>query len=103
MRWEEQRELFDRMVSQERELLMTKGVEYSGEGDSLGNFKRGAADVDLDPKKILWVYMSKHLDSIKYFIRNGDVISNETIEGRIADARNYLFLLACLIEDEGRW
>lgn len=99
MRWEEHKRLFDEMVEAEKDLLYKKGLEYAGANDSLGNFK-DCDDIGLDPKQKLWVYLSKHLSSIKSFIKNGQEFSNESIEGRIADARNYLALLHLLIQEE---
>ena len=92
--------LFVKMCEEERELLMQKGIEYSGKVDRLANFKRLANDLGLLPVQILWVYLTKHLDSIRSYLKNGKVMSNETIESRIADARNYLALLRGLIEEE---
>jgi len=53
----------------------------------------------LPPEVILWVYLKKHMDSILSYIRTGKVYS-ESIDGRITDARNYLFLLRALIEEK---
>jgi hypothetical protein len=101
MKWEEQKALHQKVVAAEADLLTRKGAEYaSSDVDSLANFKRNGANLGLDPKQILWIYCSKHLDSITSFIKKGSVTSNEPIEGRIADARNYLFLLQCLVEEE---
>jgi hypothetical protein len=99
MKWQEQQALFKAMVKEEAELLNTKGLEYASDADALANFKKRAEDVGVDPKQILWIFLSKHLDSIKSYIRKGATISNEPIEGRVNDARNYLFLLICLIKE----
>ena len=95
---DEQRRLFEQMIQQERELMETKGKEYSSEADCLANFK-DCESIGLDPEKKLWVYLSKHLSSITSYIKNGKEYSNEPIEGRIADARNYLALLYMLIQE----
>jgi hypothetical protein len=99
MLWSEQKEIFEKMIESERELLTSKGVEYAGEQDCLANFK-DADIIGLDPKQKLWVYLSKHMASIASYIRNGKEFSNEPIEGRIADARNYLALLYMLVQEE---
>jgi hypothetical protein len=99
MLWEEQRRLFEEMIEQERILLEGKGREYAGEADCLANFK-DCDSIGLDPQKKLWVYLSKHLSSIASYIKNGQEYSNESIEGRIADARNYLALLYMLIREQ---
>lgn len=100
MKWAEQKRLFDELIAKEGVLLVTKGGEYASDADALDNFKSGAADIGINPKQILWIYMSKHLKSIKSYIRKGHALSTEPIEGRIQDARNYLFLLHCLIKEE---
>lgn len=92
--------LWNRMCKEEEKILITKGVEYSGKEDRLANFKRLAMDLGMDPKQILWVYLVKHLDSIRSYIRMGKSYSTETIESRIHDARNYLALLNGLIQDD---
>lgn len=90
-----QKETFD--------LLESKGKEYSGTEDRLANFKRGAANVGVKPTTILYIYLSKHLDSIATYIKNEQkglpLALSEPIEGRINDAINYLILLRALIEE----
>lgn len=87
-----------------RQLLCVKGGEYAGSEDRLGNFKRGANDTGCTPQQVLWVYLSKHLDSIKTFIRddaaNASRERSEPITGRIDDAINYLVLLKGLVVEK---
>ena len=99
MLWSEQKDIFEKMVEAERELLNSKGIEYAGDQDCLANFK-DANIIGLNPKQKLWVYLSKHISSIASYIKNGKEFSNEPIEGRIADARNYLALLYMLVQEE---
>lgn len=99
MKHKDQLLIFDKMISDERELLLTKGKEYAGDQDALANFK-DSLGIGLDPKQKLWVYLSKHMSSIASYIKNGKEFSNESIESRIADARNYLGLLYMLIHEE---
>ena len=99
MKFIEAEKLMEKMIAEERAIAKSKGKEYTKK-DRLDNFKRLADDLDIDPKKVLWVYLKKHLDSIRSFIRHGRVFSNEAIEGRIMDARVYLFLLRALIQEE---
>lgn len=87
---------FEDMVQEERDLLLRKGQEYSGKEDRHANFKRLALQLKLPPEKILWVYLTKHLDGILSYI-NGGYAGSEPIRGRIEDARNYLALLAGMI------
>lgn len=80
--------------------MSTKGKEYSrNEEDVNSNFKRLSAETGINSKQVLYIYLKKHLDAITYFIKENKVES-EIIESRIADAINYLFILASLIEEE---
>ena len=92
-------ELVDKMIAEEKAIGETKGVEYT-QGDRLDNFKRIAAELDIDPLKVWWVYFKKHIDSIASYIKTGKVYS-ESIQSRIMDARVYLSLCRGLIEEQG--
>lgn len=86
-----------------RALTDTKGEEYANSGerrdtDQLANFKRLAAEMGITPEQVLNVYLTKHMDGIKSYIRTGKVLS-EPIEGRIDDAILYLILLKGLVID----
>ena len=76
----------------------TKGIEYAGEVDRLANFRRLGLELDLDPEHVLWVYLTKHLDAIRSYLR-AHVVLSEPIEGRIDDAILYLILLKGLIQE----
>lgn len=96
-------ELLSRMEDAEHSIMGTKGMEYT-QGDlqsnRLANFYRLGNELDLDPKLVCWIYMKKHLDSILCFIKQGKEYSDEKIEGRIYDARNYLILLNAIIQEQ---
>lgn len=79
-------------------LTATKGNEYSRDIDQLANFKRQAAELNMSSLKVLMVYLNKHLDSIKFYVKTEQVLS-EPIGGRIDDAILYLMLLKGLILD----
>ncbi len=82
-------------------IMATKGAEYSrGEIDCNSNFKRVADATGADALTVCYVYLAKHLDSIASFIKTRETKSDETIESRIGDAINYLFILASLIEEQ---
>lgn len=100
MKWSEQQALFKAMVKEEADLLNNKGKEYASDHDALDNFKSQAVEMGVDPLVVLAIFMNKHYRSIQSYIRNGrKTKSSESIEGRIADLRNYAFLAACLIKD----
>ena len=96
-------EMLAAMEEEEHRILGTKGNEYT-QGDQetnrFANFNRLADELGLDPKMVLWIYLKKHLDSIVCYIKKGKEFSEEKIEGRINDARNYLALLNGIIQEE---
>jgi len=56
----------------------------------------------VDTSVVAMVYLLKHMDSIRNYVLNGVEASDESISGRIRDARNYLMLLhAILLESKG--
>jgi hypothetical protein len=98
------KEFFDLMDATYQRLLdlsESKGMEYAGSADRLSNFKRLGVELSMPPEKVLWVYMTKHLDSLRTWLREleGPIrrIPSEPIEGRIDDAILYLILLKGLI------
>lgn len=93
------RNLLDATYQSLVDLTASKGEEYSRDTDQLANFKRQAEELNATPEKILMVYLNKHLDSIKSFVKTGKVHS-EPIEGRIDDAILYLILLKGIVQDD---
>lgn len=96
-------ELLDQMEKTEHEIMSTKGMEYTAGDlakDRLSNFYRLGTELGIDPKLVLWIYLKKHLDSIVCYIKQGKEYSDEKIEGRIHDARNYLVLLNGIIQQQ---
>lgn len=73
--------------------------EYAGGEEAFGNFIRLAKMLNLDRKKILWVYLVKHIDGIISYL-NGHKSQREDVRGRIKDAIVYLTLLYGMIEED---
>ncbi len=99
-----QSEVADRMgVLFDNEVMSTREAgqkEYAHDEDNaFANFQRLAADLDMDQKKVLWVYAMKHRDGIASYL-NGHTSQREDVTGRIKDLIVYLFLLWCMIEEE---
>lgn len=93
-------QLIDELNKCAREVLLSKGKAYAGEGDSLANFKRNAERLGMSPFQIWAVYFNKHIDSINNAIaQNPDNPIDETegLRGRIIDAKNYIEILYCLL------
>lgn len=84
-------------------LLRVKGGEYAGSDDRLANFKRGQLRTGAHPMQVLWIYLSKHIDSVETFIK--DTAANikrersEPIDGRLDDIINYCLLMKALVKE----
>lgn len=89
----------------EDRIRLSKGKAYSGNEDTLANFKRNADRLGMSPFQVWAVYFNKHIDSINTAIsRNPDypIDSTEGLDGRIMDARIYLEILKCLLYEFGQ-
>lgn len=89
-------------------LTATKGEEYANsDDDQFANFRRGAADLGIPKEAVLLIYLSKHMDSIKSYVKGlGKPVSHalsEPIEGRIDDAILYLVLLRGMVAKDVGW
>lgn len=94
-----QKELFAECIG----VATAKGKDYSGETDSLSNFKRNAEKLGLTKYQVWAVYCGKHLDSIFNSIKSSPEnpqVESEPLRERIKDAINYLTILEALrLED----
>jgi hypothetical protein len=105
-------EIWDLITAKEKELLGVKSGEYALNDDEiLFNFKEGAKLMDKTSLFAAWSYFTKHLIAIqkaviigkfmfKWAIKQPDGTYTEGIIQKIVDARNYLFLMLCCMEDE---
>lgn len=92
--------LLDEMISEEQSVLKSKGNEYTQGGDDrLKNFKTLALEIGVSPLVVWFIYMKKHVDSVASYVKNGKVLSDEPIQGRLMDIRNYCALGRALIDD----
>ena len=74
--------------------------EYAQSEDNVfANFERIAKSVDTDRKKVLMVYLLKHIDGISAYTK-GHHSQREDVTGRITDAMVYLMLLWGMVEEE---
>jgi hypothetical protein len=90
--------IFEETVQECRDILFSKNMEYSKNENSLENFDSGAKIAEISVLKVWYIYFHKHLNSLETYIREGEVFSNESIEGRIYDIINYLIILRALID-----
>tara|TARA_R100001377_G_C3121138_1_gene85956 strand:+ start:180 stop:524 length:345 start_codon:yes stop_codon:yes gene_type:complete len=84
----------------EMSLMKVKGKEYTvSDEDKLKNFKSIGERLGLSPEMVATVYLLKHMDSVRNYVIKGVESSNEPIEGRLQDIRNYCLLLGALIKE----
>lgn len=84
-------------------LLRVKGGEYAGSEDRLANFKRGQLRTGAHPYQVLWIYLSKHIDSVETYIKDTAAgitrERSEPIDGRLDDIINYCLLMKALVKE----
>lgn len=98
MQWKDQQVLFEQFVNGMRDLQQTKGREYASDTDSLANFKAGER-IGISPLQKSLVFAEKHWFSVQSYARLGKELSNETIEGRLLDLANYVFLMYAIVQE----
>ena len=88
-------------IFEQVETIHTQGQkEYAMDEDNVfANFERIAKSVDTDRKKVLMVYLLKHIDGISAYTK-GHHSQREDVTGRITDAMVYLMLLWGMVEEE---
>jgi hypothetical protein len=104
MNFEDRLRITEELIATELELSKSKGEAYAGQEDTLANFKRNGKRWGMSKYQTWGVYFGKHIDSIENAVqRDPDrpVEGTEGLRGRINDARVYLALLACLLEEDG--
>ncbi len=103
-------ELYSEFLEHEMKLLDVKRDEYTedGEADSLQNFRQVAAFEGRSPEEVCLTYIIKHMQSLQRAVSTGEYINDwwseergvEGIKQRIADIRNYMLLLAAILDDK---
>ena len=105
--------LVEEFQQQEAKLLKIKRGEYTraSQGDTLANFRQVAAFEGRRPAETCLTYIFKHIQSLQQAVASdsydftwwGEEKGVEGIKQRIADARNFLLLLAAIMDDEQRY
>ena len=92
---------FRRIFEEEIMALRSAGQKEYAHDDSspFANFERGAADMGIDRKQVLWCYAMKHKDGIAAFLK-GHTSQREDVRGRINDLITYLLLLYTMVNEE---
>jgi len=98
------------LQDRERELLRLKRAQYASDDDPLVNFKQIGQLIGLEPHQVAMVLLMKHIQAIaKAVMSDGwrgvwtwrdTMTQEEGLKQRIADARNYLLLLAECLDEE---
>lgn len=98
--------LRDEFLVREARILDWKAGEYTAGQDRLLNFKQVAEFLNQRPAEVALAYLLKHVQSITLAVRTGhyawawETEGGEGLKQRIADARNYLLLLAACLDEE---
>lgn len=93
-------ELLDLMEHEERNIILTKGGEYThGHEDRLISFKETANFSGVSPIQVCMIYLNKHYQGLANFVKTGKVLSDEDVYSRIMDLRVYLSLMRALIQE----
>jgi len=106
MKAEQFENLRDEFLVHEAKILDWKRGEYSPDEDRLLNFRQVAEFMGQRPSEVALAYLLKHIQSIALAVRSGkyawtwNTEGGEGLKQRIADARNYLLLLAACLEEE---
>jgi hypothetical protein len=93
-------ESFERNLDICRQIWSTKGIEYANsDEDANANFY-SEEEIGVDALKSCSIFMNKHYRSIRSYIKNGEVKSNESIQGRLHDLIVYSLIMLSLIEEK---
>ena len=97
--------LREEFLTHEARIMDWKRDEYSPQEDRLQNFREVAEFLGRTPAEVALAYLMKHVQSIALAVKTGkyawawETEGGEGLKQRIADARNYLLLLAACLEE----
>ncbi len=99
--------LVEEFIDQEELILNLKRQDYASSDDRIENFKTVAKFLDVKASDVALTYLMKHIQSLAVAVQSKSYdwcwqnnSGHEGLKQRIADARNYLLLLAACIEEE---
>lgn len=98
MTLEERQKLTDEFFDTCKETLSCKGKDYNPD-EAFKELKETAEDMGVEPVKVLWILVRKHLSAVKAFVQNGKVES-EPIKMRLVDVANYMALIYALTKEK---
>jgi hypothetical protein len=98
--------IVDKRLNLIKQVLLSKGKEYSTDLDVFHNFKAATGlSFHEAPEKVCWEFMVKHLQSIKDILNHIEILgindypTREIITEKFGDAINYLVLLEGMLEE----
>ena len=100
--------LMQEFREKEDQVMGWKAGEYSRDEDRLENFRSIAAFRGQAMSEVAMSYLMKHIQGLDKAVRTGnynwvwETGAREGLKQRVADARNYLLLLAACLEEETR-
>lgn len=99
MTHEERSKFFKTELDKCSKIWDSKGLEYSNSTiDANLNFKSDE-EIGISPIQSVSVFMNKHYRSIRSYVKNGEVKSNESIEGRLHDLIVYSLIMLSIIKE----
>ena len=96
--------LSDEFLEECKNIQIEKGREYtiddgSGKADKFANFRIIGKIMNLNPKKVLMIYMLKHVFSIITYVLYGQE-GSEGLKSRCQDLVNYTIMLWAMDHEE---
>jgi hypothetical protein len=89
----EQKEILEEFLQKMRDLLIKKGHDYSGEEDTLKNF-RVNEDIGIPTELSIFTRLSDKYMRLKNFFKQKELkVEDEKIEDTLVDLANYAALL----------
>jgi len=92
-------ECFEKHLEECRKIWTTKGIEYANSTEDANKNFKSDEEIGITPIQSVSVFMNKHYRSIRNYVKDGEVKSNESIQGRLHDLINYSLIMLSLIEE----
>ena len=100
---EERQKTIKSLMEEALNMAKSKGQDYSGNEDSLANFKSNADTLGMTKFQVWAVYFNKHVNAINNSIKASPERPTLPLHGIIIEAIIYLSLLDCLIREDLRY
>lgn len=92
--YEQYKKHSDELMELMENIENSKAPAYTGDdGDVHANFKLAAEWLGISPMQAIGLYLVKHISSIMSYAKDPSIEQGEKMQGRFADAMNYLKLM----------